>query len=616
MTFLYPLGLLGLIGIPILIIIYIIKSKYTEQLVASTYLWTLSERFLKRKNPISRVTGMISLILQLLAVLFISLAIAHPIITVPGAAKEYCFVLDGTGSMNMVSESGSTRFDAGKAKISEIIGSAVDGSRFSLVYYGDNARVIFEKETDKEKAILLLNDTSAFHCESDTADVLSLAQKYFSESPSVVTYLVTDTAYSSHANVELINVGKGEVNASVGNVVPVLSAGRLTVSGNAVIFGDTASVKVQLYIDGAAEPSAERSLELADGQGTTFELSCQCKNYRSLKVVLEYNDSMSMDNEVTVYNVKSGNDSYRVLVVSENPFFVRSALSAAGYTDVDVMLPDEYTGETGYGLYVFDSFDPESLPKDGAIWFFDPSASVDSSGFSVQGDVTLDSPDVLTLSKDSSSVVRKLTEGVKGEGLYVTRFVKCGLYRKFNTLFSYQGNPVIFTGTNTYGNREVVFAFRLQDSNLPLLTDFVALVRNFMNYSFPEVIENPSYYCGEDLSVNVIANCDSIRIDSPGGKISYLDTSSAVSEFTLTEVGTYTVTLMVSDVPRVFYVYAELPESERLPLTVADEFSLIGTADPGGFDGTYDSLVLVFVCLALIFAADWVVYCYEKYQLR
>ena len=47
MSFLYPLGLLGLIGIPILIIIYIIKTKYTEQTVASTYLWLLSERFLK-----------------------------------------------------------------------------------------------------------------------------------------------------------------------------------------------------------------------------------------------------------------------------------------------------------------------------------------------------------------------------------------------------------------------------------------------------------------------------------------------------------------------------------------------------------------------------------------
>ena len=63
MSFLYPLGLLGLIGIPILIIIYIIKTKYTEQTVASTYLWLLSERFLKRKNPFSKISGIISFII-------------------------------------------------------------------------------------------------------------------------------------------------------------------------------------------------------------------------------------------------------------------------------------------------------------------------------------------------------------------------------------------------------------------------------------------------------------------------------------------------------------------------------------------------------------------------
>ncbi|MDE7076738.1 MAG: BatA domain-containing protein, partial [Clostridia bacterium] len=43
MTLLYPLGLLGLLAIPVLILIYIIKSKYTEQVISSTYLWTLSE---------------------------------------------------------------------------------------------------------------------------------------------------------------------------------------------------------------------------------------------------------------------------------------------------------------------------------------------------------------------------------------------------------------------------------------------------------------------------------------------------------------------------------------------------------------------------------------------
>ena len=52
MTFLYPLGLLGLIGVPILIIIYIIKNKYTEQTVSSTYIWTYSEQFLKRRKKL------------------------------------------------------------------------------------------------------------------------------------------------------------------------------------------------------------------------------------------------------------------------------------------------------------------------------------------------------------------------------------------------------------------------------------------------------------------------------------------------------------------------------------------------------------------------------------
>ena len=66
MTLLFPLGLLGLIGVPVLIAIYIIKNKYTEQVISSTYLWTLSEKFLKRRNPINKLTGIISLILQIL----------------------------------------------------------------------------------------------------------------------------------------------------------------------------------------------------------------------------------------------------------------------------------------------------------------------------------------------------------------------------------------------------------------------------------------------------------------------------------------------------------------------------------------------------------------------
>ena len=82
MRLLYPLGLLGLLGIPILIIIYIIKNKYTEQIVPSTYLWKLSEKFLTKKKPITLISGIVSLILQILAVLIVSIIIAQPVITI------------------------------------------------------------------------------------------------------------------------------------------------------------------------------------------------------------------------------------------------------------------------------------------------------------------------------------------------------------------------------------------------------------------------------------------------------------------------------------------------------------------------------------------------------
>ena len=101
MNLLYPIGLLGLIGIPILILIYIIKSKYREYTISSTYIWKLSERFLKKKSPLSKLSGLLSLILQILTVLFLSFALAHPILTLPNSARNYVLVVDNSASMNI-----------------------------------------------------------------------------------------------------------------------------------------------------------------------------------------------------------------------------------------------------------------------------------------------------------------------------------------------------------------------------------------------------------------------------------------------------------------------------------------------------------------------------------
>ena len=89
-----------------------------------------------------------------------------------------------------------------------------------------------------------------------------------------------------------------------------------------------------------------------------------------------------------------------------------------------------------------------------------------------------------------------------------------------------------------------------------------------------------------------------------------------MSECTLNEVGTYTVTVTVAGTPRTFNIYAESRESERESTVYAEEISIAGQAGNGGFDGKYDMMTALFITLAVLFFADWGVYCYEKHQLR
>ena len=296
-------------------------------------------------------------------------------------------------------------------------------------------------------------------------------------------------------------------------------------------------------------------------------------------------------------------------------------LKALGFTNYVVITPEAFETElmgqiSGYGLYIFDCYSPEKLPSDGAVWLIKPTRSTNDTGFSVQGTVDLDLPGLLDRSKSTSTMTRTLLENISGNNIYVSSYVRCSLYKEFTTLYTYNSNPVVFAGTNSYGNREVVFAYDIHNSILPLMPDFVVLVKNCMEYSFPDVIETSNYYVGDIAIVNVLTNCESIRVESPRGNVSYLSTSVATSDLALKEAGVYTISATVEGVVREFKIFAALPETERNPVSPINELIIQGEATEGGFDGLFDPLMIMFICLAVIFALEWGVYCYEKRQLR
>ena len=615
MTFAYPLGLLGLIAIPVLILIYIIKSMYTEQTVASTYLWNLSEKFLRRRAHKSIIAGLISLILQILIVILVSFAISQPVITFANSAHSYCFILDGSGSMNFV-QGRETRFDIAKREIINLIDDSVSGSKYTLIYAGSTVETIFENQTDKKTVKQIIGETSVGYVQSDMDEALGIAQEYFNADPSVLTYLVTDTHYEAHKNVKLINVSKAAANYAIESVTYGISGRQLKISGTALSYGGEELLLVNLYFDGLDE-IYDSKLVLAGQVGTDFEFMCNRTEFESFKVEIADKDALALDSQVVVFDVYYENIS-DVLLVSDNPFFIRAALVSSGVANVETVSTEKYSNKTGYGLYIFDSFIPRTMPDDGAVWFFNPQGNLAGTNFSYQNEITSLKDAAIYADPDKSSLISTLLEGVTGQEFELKKYIKCGLNGRFTPLITCGGNPLLFVGNNTFGNREVVFAFDVRDSaQFTLFGDFSILVKNLIGYSFPSIIEDTFYYCGDILQINIVANIINIRIDTPEGRHIYPDTSVDVCEYRLEEAGVYSIVLIMKDrSERTLNVFSALPEEERQPLKEGNEFSIIGVSENSQLDGYFDPLFYICIVLIVLIVADFGVYSYEQYQLR
>lgn len=640
MSFLYPLGLLGLIGVPILIIIYIIKNKYTEQTVSSTYLWTLSERFLKRKNPINKLAGIISLILQILAVVFLSFGIAHPVFTLPGMANRYTLILDCSGSMLMQS-SQTTRFEKAKDALVDVVNGAVDGSSFTFISAGSST-IVYEPTESKSRVLSLIEQASVDSVECSSTQALGSAQEIFSENPSTYTYFATDVNYEEHQNVTILNVSSGEVNAAVSDVNYIVND-TLEVSGRAASYGRAAKLNVKLTVYRGEEVlSFEQQVDVEENGEKLFEFTATKSGEKGEENIIDFDsfvveitdsDDNPADNSVTVYSVE-GENSYRTLLVSDNPIFIQGYLQSTGKAEVQVYGIEDYQAAypvggvvqypSGFGLYVYEGFTPSVLPRDGTIWFFGPEEVPAEAAFSVQGEVELEHGGALSYSTSTSTLVNTLLEGVprgSSDGgsnydVHVKKYVKCSPNRSYTALLTYNGAPVVFTAQTAYGNREVVFAFDLVDSDAILNPGFLVMLNNLISYSFPAAIENTLYVSGDSALVNVVSNTESIRVEDPDSKVTYLDTTNASTEFLLEKVGVYTITLTVGGTPRVCRIYSAFPKAESRTSVTQTGFSIVGERTNEGYDGRYEDLWVIFALLAAVVIADWMVYCYEQYQLR
>ena len=259
MSFLQPLGLLGLIGVPIIIIIYIIKSRFVQKPVASTFIWKRSLKYVKRKIPLSVILSLL-LILQILTVVAASLAISRPTVK-PFKSNEEILILDASASMQTQLDNKS-RFDVAKDTILSKADSVGSNSGISVILAGAKAETIIERSTNKIDIKYQLEEITCTDGDADIEGALELASRIQEQNAGATIKLITDKDYENVEGLEVINIARtGEHNVSILSVVDeTLLTGDYQFTAEVVSYGRGSDCSIGIYIDNVFMGSKNISL--------------------------------------------------------------------------------------------------------------------------------------------------------------------------------------------------------------------------------------------------------------------------------------------------------------------------------------------------------------------
>lgn len=667
MSFQNPWALLVLIAIPILIVIYLLRNRFREATAPSTYLWELSEKFLKRRNPLHKFEHLFALIVQCLTVACLAVTLAHPVLTIPGGSENYLFILDASASMNLRSENGDrTRFEEAKARIENQVNNAAQGSSYSLILSDTESRVVCTQVTDKTRFELYLDSVGVSTSASTLEDAMTQAQSLFSQGLCSVGYLATDkfpqsadTKASDDKNnkLNIIDVSSDVTNRALSDLTysyrhitnskDKTDNYQLTISCNVTSYGKAAVIPVHFFVNDEelTQVTAECNTP-GETANVSYTYIDESEIYRTnpiqtirAQIASDPDDGLKADDSMILY-AQTATAKPKVLLVgsvSRNDVFY-IALNSLG-CDVTIEAYSAYDAKTesGFDITIFDGISGISeLPDGGACWFVNSYVTDPAMGFT-QLDVpqkTSQDAQTLAFTEDADSpLYNTFMQNVNSDRpIYVSSFYPLGnLVNGLVTLMTLNYNnseyPMVIGGkvsdvqcaTEVRDVREMIFSFDVHDSNLPMLSTFIVLLYNFIQYSVPTLLTKLDYVVGDSATFSVPDNTKYITVEAPDGTKEIIEKADLTDfyDYMFTQFGTYTITntfTSSAENDKTYKAYVAYPKEEENPSATEEKtYTLIPATDAKSVDGYYDSLLPITIVSAVLFALDWFLYAHEQY---
>ncbi|PWH18850.1 MAG: hypothetical protein DDG59_04965 [Anaerolineae bacterium] len=201
MSFAFPLGLLGLVSLPLIAVLHLLQQRNRTIIVSNLSLWSFLEKQVQgarfRRIPLNML-----LIMDLSIAALFSLALAQPHLNLPlpwGRNIHQIVILDTSTSLKAQDVS-PTRFEKARQDALSLAEKSRFGDVFTGIAAGANARILADSRFQSMDEILLnLQTLEAGGNGASIQEALYLAESIAEPSLPIEVHLFTDGAWDGNA---------------------------------------------------------------------------------------------------------------------------------------------------------------------------------------------------------------------------------------------------------------------------------------------------------------------------------------------------------------------------------------------------------------------------------
>lgn len=523
-----------LLAIPIIVLLYMVRSRYRRYRVSSIMLWRTLHRDMEARQRLRWPPLSLLLLLQVLAVLFGAAALAKP--ALPAEDRTHLVLVVDTSASMLSTDVAPSRFQEAVERARMVVQRLEPADDVSLVQMGPSPKLL-ASGSDKARVMAALEGLRPGGTSRDLAGALRLAEALIQKTGGQGgVLLLSDGAFgssyrpsSARVPVFFDPIGVASDNRGITSleVRPDMDAsGRWTAFARVSNYGEQAAeATATVTVDGL--PLDQRVLKLQP-RGSSDLVFGLPPGAKLVAVGLAGYDIFTADDQAEV-QVDSPTNR-KVLLVSKDSAPIERVLKSIPGLALSTIPPESYQSSQGADLVILDSFVPPAFP-DADLLIMNPP--MDAPGF------------VTSTARTDASVLRSnpdspLTSSVDIRSLRLGQMIELRTPDWAHPVVEGPAGPLILQGERS-GRRIVVFVFDWLLADLSRMQAFPLLLSNAVKSLDPTSLPR-SVQPGQSVLLRPLADAASAQVEKPDGSRAELSLSKGAYNFDDTAaVGRYTV---------------------------------------------------------------------------